>query len=68
MKKYFSEAEVYYAVKTGKYRVQGLKSFKMSNPFGIINSMISNIINRFQSKNVKTSSQKTAHLIAIGIR
>ncbi len=68
LKKYFTKVDVHYAVKTGKYRVQGLKSYKHSNPIGIIKTMVSNVINRAQSSDVKTSSQNTAHLIAIGYR
>ncbi|NRA92378.1 MAG: methyltransferase domain-containing protein [Psychroserpens sp.] len=66
LKKYFKDVEVHYAVKTGKYRVQGLQSYKLSNPIGIFRTMVSNIINRRQSKNVQESSQRTAHLIAVG--
>lgn len=68
LKKHFSQAKVSYAVKTGKYRVQGLKSYKLSSPVGMLKTMSSNIINRFQSKNVQNESQQTAHLIAIGYK
>ncbi|MBR9845705.1 MAG: class I SAM-dependent methyltransferase [Algicola sp.] len=68
LKKHFDKADVYYAVKTGKYRVQGLKSYKIHKPLGIFKTMYSNIVNRFQSKNVKHLSQNTAHLIAIGYK
>lgn len=68
LKKHFKKAEVYYAVKTGKYRVQGLKSYKKNNPVSMFKTMYSNIVNRFQSKNVKHMSQNTAHLIAIGYK
>lgn len=66
LEKYFESVDVHYAVKTGKYRVRGLKSFNINRPLGIFRSMFSNIINRFQSKGVKNTSQNTAHLIAIG--
>lgn len=65
LQKYFSKVEVHYAVKTGKYRVQGLKSYKINKPLSILNTIFSNIVNRYQSKNVKDSSQNTAHLIAV---
>ena len=68
LEKYFPKVEVHYAVKTGKYRVQGLKSFKLHKPIAMLRSMYSNVINRWQSKNVKKSSQKTAHLIAVGYK
>lgn len=68
LKKYFKDVDVHYAVKTGKHRVRGLKSFKLSNPIGIIKTIASNIINRIESKGVENTSQKTAHLIAIGYK
>ncbi|WP_052172360.1 methyltransferase domain-containing protein [Psychroserpens jangbogonensis] len=66
LEKYFDSVDVHYAVKTGKYRVQGLKSFSLINPVETLKSIFSNIINRFQSKNVSNSPIKTAHLIGIG--
>jgi len=68
LEKYFNTVEVHYAVKTGKYRVRGLKSYKGSNPIGVLISIFSNIINRFQSKGLEGVSQETAHLIAIGYK
>ncbi|WP_299123525.1 methyltransferase domain-containing protein [uncultured Winogradskyella sp.] len=68
LEKYFDRVDVHYAVKTGKYRVKGLKSYKLGNPLGIITTMFSNIVNRFQSKGVANLSQETAHLIAIGYK
>ncbi|MDT0557358.1 class I SAM-dependent methyltransferase [Ichthyenterobacterium sp. W332] len=65
LEKYFDTVEVHYAVSTGKHRVQGLKSYSISNPFETLKSIISNIINRFQSKRVNNISQETAHLIAV---
>nr|WP_321233394.1 methyltransferase domain-containing protein [uncultured Psychroserpens sp.] len=68
LKKYFDNVDVHYGVKTGKYRVQGLKSFSLNKPFGTLKSIYSNIINRFQSRGVENTSQETAHLIAIGYK
>ncbi|WP_299101292.1 methyltransferase domain-containing protein [uncultured Winogradskyella sp.] len=68
LEKYFDNVDVHYAVKTGKYRVMGLKSFKLSNPFGILKTIFANIVNRFQSKGVENTSQETAHLVAIGYK
>ncbi|SDS68605.1 Methyltransferase domain-containing protein [Formosa sp. Hel1_31_208] len=68
LEKHFTSVDVHYAVKTGKYRVQGLKSFKLSDPFGIIKSIGSNIINRFESRGVGKTASKTAHLVAIGYK
>lgn len=68
LEKYFDHVEVRYAVKTGKYRVWGLKSFKKSNPLVLFRSIAGNIINRFQSKGVENKPIKTAHLVAIGYK
>ena len=64
----FSEVEVHYAVKTGKFRLWGLKSFKLSQPLVLIRSIFGNVINGFQSKGVENRSKKTAHLVAIGYK
>ncbi len=68
IEKYFDKVEVRYAVKTGKYRVWGLKSFKLKQPIALLKSIIGNIINRFQSKGVANTSEKTAHLIAVAYK
>lgn len=68
LEKYFEKVDVHYAVKTGKYRVQGLKSYKLSKPIQTLKSIGSNIINRYQSKSVANSSVETAHLIAIAYK
>ncbi len=68
LEKYFDSVDVHYAVKTGKYRVQGLKSYSLKNPIGLIKSVFSNIINRFQSKNSANSKMNTAHLIGIAYK
>lgn len=45
LKRYFDVVEVHYAVKTGRYRVWGLKSFSMKRPWTYLNqvSVISSI-------------------------
>ncbi|NRD20546.1 class I SAM-dependent methyltransferase [Winogradskyella eckloniae] len=68
LEKYFDTVDVHYAVKTGKYRVMGLKSFKLSRPLSTLQSIYANIVNRFQSKGVENTSQETAHLVAIGYK
>lgn len=62
---YFSKVEVRYAVRTGKYRVWGHKSFNIKKPLRLIKSVIGNTINRFQSKDVDHQPKRTGHLIAI---
>lgn len=65
LNKYFEKVDVHYAVKTGKYRVWGLQSFKLSKPISILRTLIGNFVNRFQSKGVENTPMKTAHLIAV---
>lgn len=68
LEKYFEKVEVTYAVKTGKYRVWGLKSFKNGNPISIFKSLTGNFVNRFQSKGLENTPIKTAHLVAVGYK
>ena len=68
LEKYFDKAEVRYAVKTGKYRVWGLKSFKKNKPLTIFKAIAGNLVNRIQSKGVANTAEKTAHLVAIGYK
>jgi 2-polyprenyl-3-methyl-5-hydroxy-6-metoxy-1,4-benzoquinol methylase len=68
LEKYFTKVDVHYAVKTGKYRVWGLKSLKQSNILSIFKSILGNFINRLQSKGVANTSEKTAHLVAIAYK
>ena len=68
LERHFDRVDVHYGVKTGKYRVQGLKSYSLKKPVQTILSMYSNIVNRFQSKGIENMAQETAHLIAIGYK
>ena len=64
LKRYFDKVEIKYAVRTGKYRVMGLKGINASKPLNIIRTAMANIINRFQSKGLSNTPYQTAHLIA----
>jgi len=65
LEKYFEKVEVHYAVRTGKYRVWGLRSFKLKQPLMILRTLMGNFINKIQSKSVANDSFKTAHLVAV---
>lgn len=65
LEKYFEKVEVHYAVKTGKYRVWGLKSFKLKQPLLILRTLFGNFVNKIQSKGVANTPIKTAHLVAV---
>jgi SAM-dependent methyltransferase len=65
LENYFDKVDVHYAVKTGKYRVKGLRSYSLRHPLKTMNSIASNVINRFQSINIDQTAHGTAHLVAI---
>lgn len=62
---HFDRVDVHYAVKSGKFRVQGLKSYGFKKPIQTLLSICANLINRVQSRGVESRSHGTAHLIAI---
>lgn len=68
LERYFDSVDVYYAVKTGKNRVMGLKGYNKRQPLVALKSLGGNIINRFESRGLRHTSVKTAHLIAIGYK
>jgi len=68
LEKYFDDVEVYYAVKTGKYRVWSLRSLKTNNFVNISKTMVGTIVNRFQSNGLNYKDQNTAHLIAVAYK
>ena len=65
-KKHFNNVDVYYAIKDSKWRKIGIKSVLGKSVFLYLKFFIANFINLIESssKNVKTSSHGTAHLIA----
>lgn len=68
LERHFDTVGVHYAVKTGKYRVWSLKSLKTKNPLTMMRSLVGVVVNRFQSKGIKHSSQGTAHLVAVAYK
>lgn len=68
LEEYFDKVDVHYGVKTGQYRVQGLKSYSLKRPLQTLHSIFSNVVNRWQSKDVSGTAEETAHLIAIGYK
>jgi SAM-dependent methyltransferase len=67
LSKYFSEAEVEYAIRGGKFRTLGLRSWSPRHPVQTLLSMIGNTINSVQSSStaLKNQAQGTRHLIAV---
>ena len=68
LEQHFDKVDVHYAVKTGYYRLMGLKGFKKNNPLGALKSMYGNVVNRIESKGLETISENTAHLIAVAYK
>ncbi|MEH6535807.1 MAG: methyltransferase domain-containing protein [Psychroserpens sp.] len=68
LERHFDRVSVKYAVKTGKHRVWGLKSFKIKKPWRLVKSIFGNIVNRFESKGIEETANGTAHLIAIAYK
>ncbi|MEM9553863.1 MAG: methyltransferase domain-containing protein [Acidobacteriota bacterium] len=60
----FDEVDVVYAVRTGRHRYRGLRSFSPRRPFAMLSAMAANVINHVESRAVDTQSRRTAHLIA----
>ena len=59
----FDRVTINYAVRTGKYRVMGLRGFEKTNPFGFLRTIYGNLVNKFQSINLEHKKSYTAHLI-----
>lgn len=68
LERYFDTVEVHYAVKTGKYRLMGMKRFQIKKPIRLLKSIIGNLINHYESKDVAHSALGTGHLIAIAYK
>lgn len=64
LKTEFNTVDVHYGVKTGKYRMRGLRSFSVRKPIETVDAMLSNLISRWESRNCSDQSQRTAHLFA----
>lgn len=67
LQKYFDEVSVDYAIRGGRYRRMGLKSWSLKSPLKTLRSIFGNIVNTRQSLNaeVKNSSTGTHHLFAL---
>lgn len=68
LERYFETVEVHYAVKTGKYRLMGMKSFQINKPVRLLKSIVGNLINAYESKHIGHSAEGTGHLIAIAYK
>ncbi|MCP3958350.1 MAG: methyltransferase domain-containing protein [bacterium] len=64
LKERFPEVEVVYGVRTGRARYRGLRSISPRRPLQALSTGFSNLINRYESRDVETEPRRTAHLFA----
>ncbi|MEL7061320.1 MAG: methyltransferase domain-containing protein [Acidobacteriota bacterium] len=64
----FERVRVIYAVQMGPNWREGLKSFRARRPLRTLRTMLGNLLNRLESRGVDETSQRTAHLIALGFK
>lgn len=62
---YFDKVEVFYAIKTGRFRVWGLPGYSVRRPFTTLKAMTGNLINRWESRKLNAGMIGSAHLVAI---
>ncbi|MCG8460390.1 MAG: hypothetical protein MI919_29260, partial [Holophagales bacterium] len=65
LERHFDEVVVVYAVKTGRHRVRGLRSFEMRRPAALAVTLFSNVISHLESRGLDQTPRRTAHLVAI---
>lgn len=61
---FFSEVRVVYGVKTGRHRARGLRNLRVTRPIQAVVTMVSNVVNRWESAGLDEQPRRTAHLIA----
>jgi SAM-dependent methyltransferase len=63
---HFPQVEVHYAIKAGRFRSWGLKSWSLRRPLQTARSMIGNVLNSIESSNraVQEDALCTRHLLA----
>lgn len=64
LSKYFADVQIEYGIRTGKYRLKGLYALQLRRPLSLMQSAISNIINRLESRKLENQPRRTAHLFA----
>lgn len=65
---HFEDVKVNYGIKTGKYRLWGLKTVSFRRPERLLIGMLGNIINRIESRHLEDQSRRTAHLFGVAKR
>ena len=65
LSRYFSDVQVTYGIKTGKYRYKGLRGFSLRRPLQTAESMFCNLISKIESRGLDEQPKRTAHLFAV---
>jgi SAM-dependent methyltransferase len=61
----FDEVEITWGVKVGAHRKRGLSSLTPRRPLLTAQAMASNVLNRWESRNLDDTPRRTAHLFAV---
>ena len=65
LKTQFSDVEVTYGVKMGKYWINSGRSWSLKHPLRLFYTFYSSIINQIESKSMENISHRTAHLFVV---
>lgn len=65
LKTHFSDVEVNYGVKMGKYWINSGRSWSLKHPLRLVYTFYSSIINQIESKGIGDISHRTAHLFVV---
>lgn len=63
--RHFSEVSITYGIRISKHRSRGMRGISVKHPFRTMVTMFSNIINRWESRNVAKQAHGTAQLFVI---
>jgi SAM-dependent methyltransferase len=64
----FSQVEVSWGIKTGKYRYRGLGGLQPKRPIHSLTTMANNVISHIESRGLAGQPRRTAHLLAVARR
>lgn len=59
---HFSDIEVYYGIKMGKYWLNSGRSWTLRRPLELFNTFFSSVINQLESRGIENVHMRTAHL------
>lgn len=65
LERHFERVDVWYGVKTGKWRYRGIRAINPRKPLQALETMLCNVINRYESRGLEKQWRRTAHLFAL---